>query len=86
MIGQQISIRAMEIYTDEIYCLRTRQRIQLKEAWSGYDFIGGCEYERIDSQNAKEVLGAFVINRKAAETNANRASSRSHAIFMLECG
>ena len=32
------------------------------------------------------MIEAFIGNRKTAETRANRVSSRSHAIFMIECG
>ena len=48
--------------------------------------MGGCEYEEVTVATSRAIIEAFIRNRKAAETKANRTSSRSHAIFMVECG
>lgn len=83
MLGKQIRIRAMEIYNDDLYCLRNGERLQIREVWGNYEFVGGCEYEEVTKATSRSIIEAFIRNRKAAETNANRASSRSHAIFMI---
>ena len=86
MPGREIRIRALEIYKDDLYCLRNGERLQIREVWGNYEFLGGCEYEEVSVATSRETIDVFVRNRKAAETKANRTSSRSHAIFMIECG
>ena len=86
MPGKLIRIRALEIYNDDLYCLRSGERLQIREVWGTYEFVGGCEYEEVTVATSRAIIEAFIRNRKAAESKANRTSSRSHAIFMVECG
>lgn len=76
-----VSLRAVEIYNDVIYCLRTGRDLQWSDA-RGVEECGKVEVRGI--QEGEAVLAEMMRRRRTDETNANQVSSRSHAVFMVE--
>lgn len=81
---EEIKITAIEAYNDEFYSLKDKQRLFPKEAWGTYEFED-YEPEKITKESTKDMMKQYMQNRNQTDTRANKKSSRSHAIFKIEC-
>lgn len=82
--NSEVLISAIEVYNDEFYSLKTKERLYPKEAWGSYEFQD-YQPESIRKENTQNLLEIFINNRYQLDTKINRKSSRSHAIFKIQC-